>query len=274
MLHDSLTFTTPATNTSLVGAYPVTPGGLTADNYHIRFVNGTLRVTPTITPGDGTGGQPAPVATVTTLHTPITLGADSAAVTSNRIDVRSAPFYRASVVPADRLPTADVLPRSDRSSEDSAAARVRLNTSRPVTAFAVIPLDPANDLRPTGLDRPVAPSPRANPQLAADLPFAAGLDNWDSVRVESGQLRQEIQADSIHAAAWSVSASGALVSAGYVALSGRLSLWLLSMLTARPLVWRGFDPVAVLFSWEEEKRRRAGGRGKADEEETLQSLVK
>ncbi len=97
-------------------------------------------------------------------------------------------------------------------------------------------------------------------------------DAWTSVAAGAGQLRQEVQTDAIHAAAWSVSASGVLVSAGYIALSGRLSLWLLSLLTARPLIWKGFDPVEVLFAWEEEKRRRRGTG--TDEDETLQSLVK
>jgi hypothetical protein len=45
-------------------------------------------------------------------------------------------------------------------------------------------------------------------------------------------------------------------------------------LTARPMFWKGFDPVEVLFAWENEKKQRAGAKGKAEEEETLQSIVK
>jgi hypothetical protein len=40
-----LTFTTTATSTSLIGAYPVTPGGLTSTNYTITFVAGVLDIT-------------------------------------------------------------------------------------------------------------------------------------------------------------------------------------------------------------------------------------
>jgi probable HAF family extracellular repeat protein len=42
----TLTFATAATTGSGVGAYPVTPGGLTSANYGIAFVDGTLTVTP------------------------------------------------------------------------------------------------------------------------------------------------------------------------------------------------------------------------------------
>jgi len=45
VLAGTLTFTTPATASSPVGTYPVTPDGLTSDNYDITFVPGTLTVT-------------------------------------------------------------------------------------------------------------------------------------------------------------------------------------------------------------------------------------
>ena len=41
-----LSFSTPATSSSPVGMYPVTPGGLASVNYGIHFVAGTLSVTP------------------------------------------------------------------------------------------------------------------------------------------------------------------------------------------------------------------------------------
>jgi hypothetical protein len=45
-LGGTLTFSTPATISSPVGTYPVTPGGLTSTDYAITFVPGTLTVTP------------------------------------------------------------------------------------------------------------------------------------------------------------------------------------------------------------------------------------
>jgi RHS repeat-associated protein len=70
VLGGSLTFTTPATTASHVGSYPITPGGLTAANYSITFVSGTLAVTPallTVTayPETRRYGQANPVLTAT-----------------------------------------------------------------------------------------------------------------------------------------------------------------------------------------------------------------
>jgi hypothetical protein len=45
-LGGSLIYTTTVTSASPVGAYPVTPSGLTSSNYTITFVDGTLGVTP------------------------------------------------------------------------------------------------------------------------------------------------------------------------------------------------------------------------------------
>ncbi len=45
VLTGPLTFTTPATASSLVGTYAITPGGLTSPNYAITFVDGTLTIT-------------------------------------------------------------------------------------------------------------------------------------------------------------------------------------------------------------------------------------
>ena len=63
-----------------------------------------------------------------------------------------------------------------------------------------------------------------------------------------------------------------LASAGYVLLNGRGLLLLMSLLSARP-IWKRFDPMEVLFAWEEEKKRRPPIESESEEEETLQSLV-
>src|SRR5207237_263594 len=39
-------FGTPATASSPVGSYPITPSGLTSANYTITYANGTLTITP------------------------------------------------------------------------------------------------------------------------------------------------------------------------------------------------------------------------------------
>jgi hypothetical protein len=47
-LGGTLTFSTTATPASAVGAYPITPAGLTSSNYTISYVTGTLTVTPAV----------------------------------------------------------------------------------------------------------------------------------------------------------------------------------------------------------------------------------
>ena len=69
-LGGTLTFTTAADQTSGVGNYSVTPGGLTSTNYSITFANGTLTVMPatlTVTANDASQvyGQAPPTFTDT-----------------------------------------------------------------------------------------------------------------------------------------------------------------------------------------------------------------
>src|SRR5439155_20860359 len=45
-LGGTLGFSTPATASSNVGGYAVTPSGLTSTNYTLTFTNGTLTITP------------------------------------------------------------------------------------------------------------------------------------------------------------------------------------------------------------------------------------
>src|SRR5205823_2469620 len=45
-LGGTLTISSPATASSPVGSYAITPGGVSSSNYTISFVNGTLTVAP------------------------------------------------------------------------------------------------------------------------------------------------------------------------------------------------------------------------------------
>src|SRR6185295_10633413 len=47
-LGGTLTFSTTATTSSVVGPYAITPSGLTSSNYAIGYVNGTLTVTSAV----------------------------------------------------------------------------------------------------------------------------------------------------------------------------------------------------------------------------------
>ena len=60
--------------------------------------------------------------------------------------------------------------------------------------------------------------------------------------------------------------TGLIASAGYMLLNTRTGFWLLSLMASRPL-WKQFDPLEILYSWEEESMERE------TKEETLLSLV-
>ncbi len=61
--------------------------------------------------------------------------------------------------------------------------------------------------------------------------------------------------------------TGLIASAGYVLLNTRTGFWLLSLMASRPL-WKQFDPLEILYAWEEENQEHVDNR-----EETLLSLV-
>jgi hypothetical protein len=67
VLGGTLLFSTPATASSPPGQFPITPSGLTAQNYAIAFLPGTLTITNPFSPNSGgTGGGSAGLGTVAT----------------------------------------------------------------------------------------------------------------------------------------------------------------------------------------------------------------
>jgi hypothetical protein len=60
---------------------------------------------------------------------------------------------------------------------------------------------------------------------------------------------------------------GVLASAGYLLLNTRAGLWILSLLTARPL-WKEIDPLEIAYAWEREQGKDSDPKG-----ETLLSWV-
>jgi len=66
-------------------------------------------------------------------------------------------------------------------------------------------------------------------------------------------------------------ATGVVATAGYVFLTPKLAVWLLSALLARRTVWKPFDPLDVVYAWEEEQARKK--QPDEPEDESLESLV-
>jgi hypothetical protein len=63
--------------------------------------------------------------------------------------------------------------------------------------------------------------------------------------------------------------SAIVAGSGYILLNSRLGLWFLGLMSARPL-WKQFDPLEVLYAWENDDRKLAS---EGEDEETLMSLV-
>jgi large repetitive protein len=111
--------------------------------------------------------------------------------------------------------------------------------------------EPSNDLA-------LPPISRGHPPRAEAV--VSGLNELDrQVHNENGN----------RAVGEIVVASGVVASAGYVLLSPRLALWLIGAAVARKAVWKPFDPLEVVYSWENDERNR-----KQDEEDdSLQNMV-
>lgn len=67
--------------------------------------------------------------------------------------------------------------------------------------------------------------------------------------------------------ATALAGTGLLASTGYLLLNTRAGLWLLSLLMAKPL-WKQFDPLEVLYAWEQEEQAR-----QTEDGETLLTMV-
>ncbi|HEX4607948.1 MAG TPA: Ig-like domain-containing protein [Urbifossiella sp.] len=98
------------------------------------------------------------------------------------------------------------------------------------------------------------------------VPNEAVLASIDRARTE---LRAEAEA---RATTDTLVVSGGVAVAGYVLLNTRAVYWFLSALLVRPAVWRRFDPLDVVYAWEQEGGRRPRARD-AGEDESLESIV-
>jgi hypothetical protein len=101
-----------------------------------------------------------------------------------------------------------------------------------------------------------APSRRVLPLPPVELPRTVAQEarhfGWDSEAPATGV----------------VAATGLMATAGYVLLNTRAFAWLLTLLASQP-VWKEFDPLEVIYAWEEaEEKRQLGNKG-----ESLLSLV-
>ena len=115
---------------------------------------------------------------------------------------------------------------------------------------------------PPPADPPTGPAVGESPPVA--LPLAALTSALDELKQEvSGTAPADVTVDVGMAA-------GVVMSAGYVLLSPRTLYWLASAALARQVAWRAFDPLEVVYAWEEEQA--LGGTAEGDDE-SLQSMA-
>jgi hypothetical protein len=153
----------------------------------------------------------------------------------------------------------------------------------PAIALAAPPAAPEPAQAPPAAQAAPANAPAPAPAVVAPIP-APVLPLAASLAELRAQIQAQIQAQTSHFnsvadtaarhastekrivnAALTISAA---VTAGYALLASQLLSWAIAFLTAQPL-WRRFDPLEILFAWDEEKRRR-----RKNDKERLTSLVK
>jgi hypothetical protein len=287
---------TAATATSEVGTYPitVTQGSLSAANYTFAFVPGTLTITaaPSTSGGSPSSGtsstppvntgptpQPSPPVLVATSPPPV-LPVESARNGSSGTGANTTPTSAAAIIAV-----AHSIATHDQAAANPVAAVAAPPASEPGPPRTGPPVAPP---APVATPIPVVTAPVPMPAAASPPPVAAAVRTSASTRAPSAapvlqtevlwgeldEFQPQIESNPASQVATAGVVTGLVATVGYLIFSARASYWLLTLLLARPLVWKRFDPMEVLFTWEREKeRRRANGGDRDDHGETLQSLV-
>jgi VCBS repeat-containing protein len=146
---------------------------------------------------------------------------------------------------------------------------------------ATIPAPPALLPLPT-IPSPPSPGPVAAPArpilipppevtVVGPAPRALAPAAEDALDAELNELSAQVQVVKPGRVMTDVTiATGVVATAGYVFLTPKLAYWLLSALLARRTVWKPFDPLDVVFAWEQEQKNKRADDG---DDESLESLL-
>jgi hypothetical protein len=167
-------------------------------------------------------------------------------------------WYRASGTAVTLAP-----PTPDRPAVYLPARPVPAAPPAPPPSLVVARIDAPPPVVPAA--RPTSPlatpaEPSRSGDLPAELPAEPLFAKLDELRVEVGDRPPVEVTTEVSLAA------GVVLTAGYVLLSPRTVFWLLTAFLARPVVWRSFDPLEVVYAWERE-------RGEAGDDDSLESMV-
>ncbi len=135
------------------------------------------------------------------------------------------------------------------------------------------PESPAATARPT--TNPVAIAPPAPVVAVPTIPAPENPDAVADLRTGLDKIAEDLGADADERAATDAVVTTAVVAtAGYVLLNTRAVHWFISALLARPAVWRRFDPIDIIYSWEREQELGTGPDPTPNkDDESLQSIV-
>ncbi len=280
----SASLTTTATASSGVGMYTiaVAQGTLNAANYTLSFANGTLTITPLVPtaplppgplpsslslPASSASIPPislVPVATPTSSPGGVSPGTSAPTSQSPSTVVASPALGHATGAPSGRA--------NDGAADLSLILATGINSAmRTIQVFSPIPQAAWRDGHmasgvvnsESSLD--VLGARVANALPSSALTRAAQSDDGFDVLNDEGE-RVPWTESGVETSM--VLGTGVIAASGYVLLNSRLGLWLLGLLTSQPL-WKQFDPLEVLYAWEEEDDQVKDD----SEEETLLSLV-
>jgi hypothetical protein len=272
-----------------VGSFAITQGTLAANsNYSVNYVGNNLTIT--------SATVPVPPATPTVVPlTPSTPSVPSTVPTSMIGLLASAP------------PTVTGAPNQNQNGTTTAASGAQRATAS-LARMQTLTADAAQAIAsgtPLQLQRPMtnrtveqfAPIPRASWQESGSMQVVTWMPTDDEARFEAvpvstlatvgsptstvaeqADVVLDILSETGERIPWTDGArettalvgAGALATTGYVMLNTRLGVWLLSLLTSQPL-WKQFDPLEVLYAWEEDAQEEA--KNNTDDDETLVTLV-
>jgi hypothetical protein len=229
---------------------------------------GNIVVTPVSQPASSNSAAAALLVLISPHSSSSSSSGSNADAGSSALAVSAAKVFQVSAIMANG--------GSANSSVDSAApplaAQVEAGTNRTLQVFAPVPRSvwqPAQDDANALPDDSPFRLPAARMFTLRSTPSQATTSSADDLL--------DVLSDEGERIPWTESSlettllvgTGVLAGSGYVLLNSRVGLWLLGLLTARPL-WKQFDPLEVLYAWDDDGRNIARD---AEDEETLMSLV-
>jgi hypothetical protein len=294
VLSGAPSLSTTLTPNSGIGVYPILtgPGTLSAANYDLVFINGSITVA-------------TPAKNPTTSSSPSDLAPILSSLSVSNSTWINATSPQPGMGPNSSATTMVIVSAgtsSEASSRDKAIPPIRFSVPTDLQIVAngsspAIPKVPSVQAEPYVPPTSVKPSNTTPmPEVASAPPIqvepivahgpqtvnAVGTSNEgsgdlaaaDSIFAELDSSVEEMRSNAKdEAIANTLVVTGGVAVAGSVLLNTRAVYWFLSALLARPAFWRRFDPLDVIYAWEREQVSEANRRPNALNSDSLHSMV-